>query len=97
LSINSNFLVKLIFAAVTLGLSAYLIGSYGPGKAPAILGYGSFCGGAGLIIGLIGVAAAFFEKLQGIIILALDGFAAFFLVAGGIVSFKASVLTIHAY
>jgi hypothetical protein len=70
-----------------LALSAVLIAQYGPGgSAPSIIDYGAFCGGASLVIALVGVAACFIESLQGIITLALDGLATFFLLAGGIVS-----------
>jgi hypothetical protein len=51
-----------------------------------LISYGAFCGGAGLLIAAIGVVACFFEALQGRIMLALDGLATFFVLAGGIVS-----------
>jgi hypothetical protein len=63
-----------------------LINGYGPGHNPSIIDYGAFCGSAGLIIAVVGIAAIFFDALQGIIVLALDAFAAFFLLAGGLVS-----------
>ena len=69
-----------------MALSIVLIKGYGPGKAPALLDYGAFCGGAGILIALIGVVATFVEALPGIIMLALDGIATFFVLAGGIVS-----------
>jgi hypothetical protein len=71
---------------VTLALAAVLVAQYGPGHAPSLFAYGVFCGGASLLIAFIGVAACFFDKLQGIITLALDALASFFLLAGGIVS-----------
>jgi hypothetical protein len=52
-----------------------------------LFSYGAFCGAASLIIALVGIAAIFFEALQGIVMLALDGLTCFFLVAGGIVSY----------
>jgi hypothetical protein len=78
-----------------LGLSIALIKGYGPfypnaknnGSPPAIHGYGAFCGGAGLLIAIVGIVSCFFEMLQGIVVLALDGVAALFVVAGGIVSY----------
>jgi Membrane-associating domain len=79
-------LLQLLFAAVVIALSAVLINGYGPGHNPSIIDYGAFCGGAGLIIAVVGIAAIFFDALQGIIVLALDAFAAFFLLAGGLVS-----------
>jgi hypothetical protein len=51
-----------------------------------LLDYGAFCGGAGLLIAVAGLGAIFFEPLQGIITLALDGIASFFLLAGAGVS-----------
>lgn len=70
------------------GLSLSLVTSFGPppGHVPALLGYGAFCGGATILVALIGLAATFVESLEGVIILALDGVATFFLLAGGIVS-----------
>jgi hypothetical protein len=80
----------LLFAAVVLGLSATLIKQYGPATTnpPALFDYGAFCGGAALVIALFGIVACFVESLQGIILLALDGLASFFLLAGGIVSYS---------
>ncbi|KAH8600860.1 marvel domain-containing protein [Bisporella sp. PMI_857] len=82
--------LQILFSAVVLALSAVLVAQYGPGSAPALLKYGAFCGGCALLFGLIGVAACFFDKLQGIIMLALDGLASLFLVAGGI-AFAATI------
>jgi len=83
--------VQLLLAAIVLALSAVLIAQYGPGgSAPSIIDYGAFCGGASLVIALVGVAACFIESLQGIITLALDGLATFFLLAGGI-AFAATI------
>jgi hypothetical protein len=55
------------------------------GKIDSLISYGAFCGGAGFILAVVGVAAMFFDGLKGIIILALDGLAGFFLLAGGLV------------
>lgn len=79
---------QLIFAAVVLALSVVLINQYGPGHSPSILDYGAFCGGAALLVAAVGVLACFVESLQGFITLALDGLAALFLLAGGIVSYR---------
>ncbi|PQE12030.1 MARVEL-like domain protein [Rutstroemia sp. NJR-2017a BVV2] len=73
-----------IFAGVVLALSAILIKDFGPGHSWALTSYGAFCGGASLLIALVGVAACFVDSLQGIIMFALDGIASFFLLAGGI-------------
>lgn len=77
---------KLLFGAVVVALSAVLINGYGPGHGPSLIDYGAFCGGAGILFAAIGVVACFVESLQGIIMLALDGLATFFVLAGGIVS-----------
>lgn len=69
-----------------MALSAVLISGYGPGHGPSLIDYGAFCGGAGILFAAIGVVACFIESLQGIIMLALDGLATFFVLAGGIVS-----------
>ncbi|TGO11444.1 hypothetical protein BTUL_0109g00080 [Botrytis tulipae] len=76
--------LQMLFAAVVLALSAILIKGYGPGHSWSLISYGSFCGGAAIIIAAIGVAACFVEALQGMIMLVLDGVASFFLLAGGI-------------
>jgi hypothetical protein len=82
----TNNLLQSIFAAIVLALSVVLINQYGPGHAPSLLDYGAFCGGAALVIAIVGIVACFIESLQGIIMLVLDGLATFFLLAGGIVS-----------
>jgi hypothetical protein len=56
------------------------------GKPYAIIGYGAFVGGAGVVIAIVGVVACFIDVLGGVVMLALDSLAAFFVVAGGIVS-----------
>jgi hypothetical protein len=81
---------QLLIAAIVLALSVVLINGFGPGHAPSLLDYGAFCGGAGLLIAVAGLGAIFFEPLQGIIILAVDGIAAFFLLAGAGVSIPCS-------
>ncbi|KAK0099901.1 hypothetical protein ONS95_013274 [Cadophora gregata] len=83
---------QLVFAAVVLALSVVLIKGYGPGSAPALISYGAFCGGAAIVVAAVNVLALFLDKLQGIIMLALDGLASFFLVAGGI-AFAVSIKT----
>jgi hypothetical protein len=51
-----------------------------------LLDYGAFCGGAALLFSVAGLATIFVDSLQGIIVLALDGIATFFLLAGAAVS-----------
>ncbi|KAH8798948.1 marvel domain-containing protein [Hyaloscypha sp. PMI_1271] len=84
-------LAQLLFAAVVIVLSALLINGYGPHnglgeqrKMSSLISYGAFCGGAGLILAVVGVAAMFFDLLTGIIVLGLDATASFFLLAGGL-------------
>jgi hypothetical protein len=74
-----------------------LISGYGPGHNPSIIDYGAFCGGAGLILAVVGLAAIFFDGLKGIVILALDGIATFFLLAGGIVSLTILLHILYTY
>jgi hypothetical protein len=69
-----------------LALSVVLVNGHGPGHAPSLLDYGVFCGAGALLFAVVGLAAIFFEPLQGIIILAVDGIASFFLLAGAAVS-----------
>ncbi|TVY21246.1 hypothetical protein LARI1_G000301 [Lachnellula arida] len=83
--------LQLVFAIIVLALSVVLIKNFGPvyegakeGKVPSLIDYGAFCGGASIVIAIVGVVAAFFEALQGVIILALDALASFFLLAGGL-------------
>jgi len=78
--------LQIIFAAVILALSVVLIHGHGPGHAPSLIDYGAFCGGAGLLFATIGAVACFVDSLQGMITLALDAIATFFVLAGGIVS-----------
>lgn len=86
-NITKSNVAQFFFAATVLALSVILIKDFGPGKAPAMDGYAAFCGGAGLLVNLIGISAIFFEPLQGVIMLCLDGLAAFFTLAGGVVRF----------
>lgn len=89
----SEFLTPLqaLFAIVVLIISIVLIHGYGPGHDPSLINYGAFCGAGGLLFAAIGVGALFFEAIQGIVILALDGIASFFLLAGGLVSLMHAV------
>ncbi|CAD6439984.1 dee77c75-a6f6-43f4-b50e-55c7e1c23a1c [Sclerotinia trifoliorum] len=75
---------QLLFATIVLALSVIMIKGYGPGLSWLLIIYGSFCGGAAIIIGVIGIVACFMEALQGTIMLVLDCVASFFLLAGGI-------------
>lgn len=77
--------LQLICAGVVLGLSISLIKTQVYGSVAAI-NYAAFTGGFGLLAGLIGIAAIFFEPLAGLVMAALDALATLFLLAGGIVS-----------
>jgi len=57
-----------------------------------LLDYGAFCGGAAIVIAAVGLVATFIDSLQGIIMLALDGLASFFLLAGAAVSGQSTSL-----
>jgi hypothetical protein len=65
-------------------LSITLAKGQGHGPVPATTGYAAFAGGFGILAGLIGVAALFFDVLNGIITWAVDALAALILLAGGI-------------
>jgi hypothetical protein len=75
---------QLIFSAVVLGLSISLAKGQVVGSAPATTGYSGFCGAFGIIAAVIGIAAIFFEGVNGIITWIADGLAALVLLAGGI-------------
>jgi len=75
-----------------LALSTVLVNGYGPGHAPSLLEYGVFCGAGAFLFAAVGLAAIFFEPLQGIIVLGVDGVASFFLLAGA-AAFAAEVKT----
>jgi len=78
-------IAQLLFGAVSLALSAVLIAQYGPGgHAPSLYDYGAFCGGAAIVIALVGIAASFNDGLQGAVMLVIDGLAILLLLAGGI-------------
>jgi hypothetical protein len=77
----------LLFSIIILGITVSLIkGQDYPSAVPSQTSYAAFCGGWGILIALIGVAALFAEALQGIIIAGLDGLTALLMLAGGIVS-----------
>ncbi|RDW89628.1 hypothetical protein BP6252_01660 [Coleophoma cylindrospora] len=76
--------LQLIFSGVVLGLSVYLAHNYGYGHAVAQLRYGAFCGALGLLVSFVGIAAAFLDVLQGMVMSVVDALAALLLLAGGI-------------
>jgi len=78
---------QFLFSVIILGISVSLIkGQNYPSAVPSQTSYAAFCGGWGIIIALIGIAALFVEALQGIIVAGLDGLTALLTLAGGIVS-----------
>lgn len=78
-------LPQIVFCVVSLILSIVLIKDYGPGHNPSLINYGAFCGAGGLLFAIIGLGALFFDAIMGIVVLAVDGIATFFLLAGGLV------------
>ncbi len=85
---------------MALIISIVLITGYGPGHNPPLINYGAFCGVGGLFFAFIGMAALFFDAIKGVVILALDSIASFFLLAGGLVrigriSSMVHILTCH--
>ncbi|KAF8862051.1 hypothetical protein BDZ45DRAFT_687065 [Acephala macrosclerotiorum] len=75
---------QILFGVVSLILSIVLITDFGQGHNPSLINYGAFCGAGALLFAIIGVGALFFEAIAGIVILAIDGIASFFLLAGGL-------------
>jgi hypothetical protein len=75
-----------LFSIVVLGLSVTLARGQIEGSAPSILGFSSFLGAIGMIVGLLGIAALFFEPLQRkpIIVWVVDGIITLFFLAGAI-------------
>jgi uncharacterized membrane protein HdeD (DUF308 family) len=57
------------------------------GKMDTTAEYTAFTGGLGIIAAIVGLIALFYDALNGIVVLVLDGVAALCFLAGGIVGF----------
>jgi len=75
-----------LFSIVVLALSVTLAKGQLQGSTPSILGFSSFLGAIGLIVGLLGISALFLEPLQRkpIVVWVVDGVVTLFFLAGAI-------------
>jgi membrane associated rhomboid family serine protease len=90
---HSQF-IQILFAVVVLGLGVTLIKGQEEGAAPSQTVYAAFCGGFGIVAALLGIISILAENLSALIFVALDGLAALFAVAGGIVRTISSILNL---
>lgn len=77
---------QLLFGAVVLGVSVTVAKHQAIGMPPSETSFGSFCGAFGILISLIGFGALFFDKIPALVLMAADGLATAFYLAGAIVS-----------
>lgn len=77
---------QLFFVAIVIGLSVELIKEQVQYTVPSITNFACACGVFGALAFFIGITAVFVEKLQGLVMLVLDGIATLFFLAGSIVS-----------
>lgn len=73
-------------AAVVLGLSISVAKHQAHGSVPSETAFSSFAGGFGILISLVGLASLWIDKIPKIFVMAADGLASVFFLAGGIVS-----------
>lgn len=83
---NTCLSTKLIASAVVLGLSVTLENHQKYGSPPAETSFASFTGGFGIVVAAIGVASMFIDAIPTLVPLVVEGLAALFFLAGGIVS-----------
>ncbi|KAI4868750.1 marvel domain-containing protein [Hypoxylon rubiginosum] len=74
----------LLFGAVVLGVSVTVAKHQAIGMPPSETSFGSFCGAFGILISLIGFGALFFDKIPALVLMAADGLATAFYLAGAI-------------
>ncbi|KAI9719547.1 MAG: hypothetical protein M1828_006176 [Chrysothrix sp. TS-e1954] len=86
--------IQIAFAAIVLGLSESLVHGQIFGNAPGTTHVCSFNGAWGLFVAFIGIAAAFIEKIPGLVMIILDGIAVIFWLAGSIA--MAAKLGVHS-
>ncbi|KAI0480750.1 hypothetical protein GGR56DRAFT_627438 [Xylariaceae sp. FL0804] len=74
----------LLFGAVVLALSVTLAKQQAVGSPPTETSFSSFCGAFGILATLIGILAIFVEKVPAFGVMAVDGLASVFYLAGAI-------------
>ncbi|KAJ0164604.1 hypothetical protein CTA2_630 [Colletotrichum tanaceti] len=73
-----------IMAIVVLGLSVDLVKGQKFGDAPTTTKYGTFCGGFGLAVAIMGFASAFIDAIPALAVMAADALSGLLLLGGGI-------------
>lgn len=72
-------------AIVVLGLSVDLVKGQMIGDAPTTTKYGTFTGGFGLAVAIMGFASAFIDAIPALAVMAADALSGLLLLGGGIV------------
>ncbi|KAK2062632.1 hypothetical protein LY76DRAFT_589226 [Colletotrichum caudatum] len=73
-----------IMAIAVLGLSIDLVKGQLLGDAPTTTKYGTFTGGFGLAVAILGLAATFIDAIPALIVMAADALSGLLLLGGGI-------------
>ncbi|KAK1595275.1 marvel domain-containing protein [Colletotrichum navitas] len=71
-------------AIVVLGLSVDLVKGQLLGDAPTTTKYGTFTGGFGLAVAILGLASAFIDAIPALVVMAADALSGLLLLGGGI-------------
>ncbi|KAK2039548.1 hypothetical protein LZ31DRAFT_569293 [Colletotrichum somersetense] len=74
-----------IMAIAVLGLSVDLVKGQLLGDAPTTTKYGTFTGGFGLAVAILGLAATFIDAIPALVVMAADALSGLLLLGGGIV------------
>ncbi|KAK2032857.1 hypothetical protein LX32DRAFT_635934 [Colletotrichum zoysiae] len=73
-----------IMAIAVLGLSVDLVKGQLLGDAPTTTKYGTFTGGFGLAVAILGLAATFIDAIPALVVMAADALSGLLLLGGGI-------------
>ncbi|KAK1983828.1 marvel domain-containing protein, partial [Colletotrichum cereale] len=73
-----------IMAIVVLGLSVDLVKGQLLGDAPTTTKYGTFTGGFGLAVAILGLASAFVDAVPALVVMTADALSGLLLLGGGI-------------
>ncbi|GKT43686.1 uncharacterized protein ColSpa_03867 [Colletotrichum spaethianum] len=71
-------------AIVVIGLSVDLVKGQVVGDAPTTTKYGTFAGGFGLAVAILGLASAFIDAIPALVVMAADALSGLLLLGGGI-------------